>query len=154
MSTHWKWKVLGLAACLIITGCHPGPANMMDVDLDTRHEQIGFGQLYQAYAMATKINRGVPPRRTAELMLQDTRPEKLARVRPEKLARIRPETLQALKNGFLVVVWGVEQDEASKAVLAYEKNALKQGGQVLLANGGIKFMTASELLAALKGAGS
>jgi hypothetical protein len=138
MSTDWKWKVLGLAACLLITGCHPGTENMIDLDPGTRHEQIGLGQLYQTYAMATKINGGVPPRRFSDL---------------KQLGRIHPETLKSLRNGAVIIVWGVEQDAASAAILAYERNAPKQGGQVLTANGNIGHMTAPELLTALKSRG-
>jgi hypothetical protein len=56
---------------------------------------------------------------------------------------------QALQSGQYVAVWGVTADD-SRTVLAYQKDATKQGGAVLMADGSVKNMSADELQAALK----
>ena len=55
-----------------------------------------------------------------------------------------------VKNGEIVVYWGVGFSKDSEQVLAYDKKAETDGGPVLLRNGTVKKMTSAEFKAAPK----
>jgi hypothetical protein len=62
---------------------------------------------------------------------------------------------QDLRSGEIGCVWGTilsTAANASSAVLAYEKKAATEGGWVLMQDGKVKRMTASEFQAAPKAA--
>jgi hypothetical protein len=67
-----------------------------------------------------------------------------------------PQAAQALNSGELVVVWGVDLGQLSKAnqtasvVLVYEAAVPTSGGQVAMADGSVRQMTAAEFAAAPK----
>jgi hypothetical protein len=75
---------------------------------------------------------------------------------PSKLEDLRqyidslPTSWEKLEKGEYVVLWGVGLAPGSQAVLAYEKDAPAQGGNVLLRDGTVKQMTAQEFQAAPK----
>lgn len=77
-------------------------------------------------------------------------------------AEVTPEGVNAVKNGDVVVIWGVKLDDLSiegdgdsaDEVLAYEKATPEQGGYVLMKNRDIRKMTADEFKAAPKAAGT
>ena len=82
-----------------------------------------------------------------------------APTKPADLARyesIYSVGYQAVKSGEVVVVWGAKmagEGEAATApanVIAYEKKAPTEGGWVLLQNGNVKEMTASQFNSAPK----
>ena len=62
-----------------------------------------------------------------------------------------PRGYQAVKAGTIVVVWGVrmpQQGQGGTGVIAYEKKAETEGGAVLLENGEVKNLSASEFASA------
>jgi hypothetical protein len=95
-------------------------------------------QLKDIYEMHTQFvkSEGKPPKAVADLANPQNAP-------------LYPATVQALKEGKLVVVWGVSAKDGG-TVLAYEKDAVANGGSVLMADGSIKTMSADELKAAKK----
>jgi hypothetical protein len=109
-------------------------------DPETMRKQSEMGEIYDSYRMFSKTNQR-PPKQISELM--------------QKQYQVAYSVgLTALKNGQYVAVWGVDvYGKDGGTVLAYEKNADKEGGAVLMANGTIKQMTADELQAALKSKG-
>lgn len=77
-------------------------------------------------------------------------------------ADVMPEGVNAVKNGDVVVIWGVKLEDLSPEgtgdsadeVLAYQKEVPDSGGYVLMKNRRIKHMTADEFKAAPKAAGT
>lgn len=75
---------------------------------------------------------------------------------PTQPAQLKPYEIQApmgaraLQDGKYIVVWGIK-DKSSSIVLAYPKDALTQGGTVIMADGTIKKMSAGEVQALAKG---
>jgi hypothetical protein len=78
---------------------------------------------------------------------------------PKKLADLQPYApvygsgVMALERDKCVVVWGADfskTPDASKTILAYEKEAPEKGGYVLMQDGTVKEMTAQEFQAAPK----
>lgn len=55
-----------------------------------------------------------------------------------------------VKNGEIVVYWGVGYSKSGNQILAYDKKAETEGGPVLLRDGTVKTMTAAEFKAAPK----
>ena len=82
-------------------------------------------------------------------------PTKLADLTTQEMQNATPQGFTALKSGKYVVVWGVPMTNGmaggdAGTVLAYEKEAPTSGGKVLMANGDVKKLSASELSAKLK----
>jgi hypothetical protein len=76
-------------------------------------------------------------------------PSQLADITSQKdFEVVHPSAMRGLKQGKYVIVWGV-QGQDSGTVLAYEKEALTNGGGVLMANGTVRQMSAYALKAAL-----
>lgn len=124
-------STLGLVGLLVSPlGCGKGKS----VDPEVQRRTAELGEVYEMFTMYAKKNQR-PPKQVADL-------------RP--FQEIAPVGFQALKNGQYVAVWGVSPIQGSGEVLAYEKDAPKQGGTVLLADGSIKTMSADELQGALK----
>jgi uncharacterized protein (DUF2236 family) len=64
-----------------------------------------------------------------------------------------PTAFERIKQGDYVVAWGVARSTAAglaNQILVYEKNAPTAGGAVLLRDGTVKQMTASEFAASPK----
>jgi hypothetical protein len=109
-------------------------------DPETMRKQAELGEIYDSYTMFAKKNQR-PPKQISELMQKEYQ-------------AVYSVGLSALKSGQYVAVWGVDVNgKDGGTVLAYEKNAAKEGGAVLMANGTIKQMTADELQSALKSKG-
>jgi hypothetical protein len=92
-----------------------------------------LAEIYECYSMHIKSNQR-PPKQLSDL---------------KGYRGINPAGIDALEKGDYIAVWGVNEKDP-KTVLAYEKDAPKQGGAVLMADGTIKTMTADELQAAIK----
>jgi hypothetical protein len=75
-------------------------------------------------------------------------PHQLSDLTGSRYEGIAPTAVAELKKGNLIVVWDLQGKDASK-VLAYEKQALTQGGSVLMADGSMREMSADELRAAV-----
>jgi hypothetical protein len=103
------------------------------VEPETQRRNSELAEIYDSYTMYAKKNQR-PPKQVSDL---------------KDYEGINPIGIQALKDGRYVAVWGVSSRDAG-TVLAYEKDAPKQGGAVLMASGDIKNMSADELQAALK----
>lgn len=58
--------------------------------------------------------------------------------------------LPLIRSGEIVVVWGVGYSSGSNQILAHGKDAASNGGPVLLRNGTVKEMTATEFAASKK----
>jgi hypothetical protein len=61
-----------------------------------------------------------------------------------------PGALPKIRDGQIVVVWGIGYSPGSTQVLAYAKDVPASGGSVLLRNGTVKDMSADEFRAAKK----
>jgi hypothetical protein len=75
-------------------------------------------------------------------------PHQLSDLASPRYEGISPHAVAELKKGNILVVWDVQGKDAGK-VLAYEKEALTQGGSVLMADGSMREMTADELRASV-----
>ena len=75
-------------------------------------------------------------------------PTKLSDLNQKQFQEVYPAGFQALQKGEYIAVWGVDINNDSGAVLAYEKDAPKKGGAVILADGTFKNMSAEEVQAA------
>jgi hypothetical protein len=124
--------LLALAALPFATlGC--GSKTADDPKTLTRRNELV--EIYDMYTLYAKRN-GRPPRNAADLT--------------KKVDQAHSAGYRALKNNDYVVTGGVDVNQDSGTVLAYEKDAPKQGGMVLMADGSIKTLSADELQAALK----
>jgi hypothetical protein len=103
--------------------------------LTQRNELVEIHDMYTLYAK----RNGRPPQKAADLT--------------KKVDQSHSAGYRALKNNDYVVIWGVDVKAGSGTVLAYEKDAPKQGGMVLMADGSVKTLSADELQTALKGKG-
>jgi hypothetical protein len=121
------------ALSLLPFGCSSG--NKAGDDLQRRKNDLG--QFFEIYMQYVKANQR-PPKQLSDLQRYQT---------------IDPVPLKVVQNGDYIVVWGLDLGKDSGAVLAYEKDAPKQGGAVLLADGTVTTMTAEKLQAALKAKG-
>jgi hypothetical protein len=123
--------VLGTLAVLV-AGCGK-PA--VDPDVQLRNSELT--EIYDSYFTYNKTS-GRPPKQLSDLNTKELQ------------AVSGGVGLQAVKDGKYVVVWGVDVSgkDAGK-VVAYEKDAPKQGGAVVTADGKVKNMSADELQAAL-----
>jgi hypothetical protein len=119
-----------LAGSLLAAGCG-GTRSVADAEAQRRKSE--FAEIYDMYMSVMKQN-GRPPKQLTDF---------------KAFAQISPVGYKALQDGQYVAVWGVS-DKGSNTVLAYEKDAPKQGGAVLMADGNVKSMSADELQAALK----
>ena len=79
---------------------------------------------------------------------QQQAPKKLADL--QALEKMSPAGFQAIKDQSIVLIYGVPPDTGSSAILAYVKDADKQGGLALLANGNVKRVSADDVKAAEK----
>jgi hypothetical protein len=119
---------LFIALSLIqLTGCgrKPEPA--------VAREKSELAEFYKVYQHFKKSQERAP----AEL-------DDLATTQYEMLY---PGTMKALQEGKFVVVWNVNTKDGA-TVLAYDKDAPEKGGPVLMADGAVKIMSATEFAAA------
>jgi hypothetical protein len=112
-----------------------GVQPITDADIAAHHAALG--EIYEAVAAYEKSHQK-PPKQVSDL---------------KEFQRTYPIGYPALQKGEYVVVWGVNAGKNGQAVLAYNKDAPKQGGVVVLANGTIRKMTAEELQSALQAKG-
>ena len=103
---------------------------------DVQRRDSELSEVYEMFATFTKHNQR-PPKQLSDL-------------NSKEFQGIYPVGLKALRDGQYVAVWGVDVNgKDSGTVLAYEKDAPKQGGAVLMANGNVKTMSADDLQAIL-----
>jgi hypothetical protein len=137
MSTSKRIPVLFLVVTtpLLAVGC--GSSNKGEGDPETARKKYDLEQIHEAISMYVKSNQR-PPKQVADL---------------KKFERMLPAGSRLVEKGDYVVVWGVATGGSPETVLAYEKDAPKKGGMVLMADGSVKIMTTDELQAALKSKG-
>jgi hypothetical protein len=132
--------VFGIQLLIVLLALALGCGGKQAGDPETLRKQSEMGEIYDSYLMFSKRNQR-PPKQISELMQKEYQ-------------AVYSVGLSSLKNGQYVAVWGVDVNgKDGGTVLAYEKNAAKEGGAVLMANGTIKQMTADELQSALKSKG-
>jgi hypothetical protein len=105
------------AMSLLPIGCSKKEA---ESDPETLRIKGELYDIYDMYTMFTK-NNGRPPKQASDLLAKNAE-------------IVHPEGVRALKSGGYVVVWGVSGND-SGTVLAYQKDAPKQGGWVIMADG-------------------
>ena len=116
--------IAALPACGSNTPVAPPP-------VDTGEALKELGEVYK-YLSAQKLS---PPRKVEDL---------------EEYEGTLAGALPKIKAGEIVVAWGLGYSSGSSQVQAHAKDAPTSGGQVLLRNGTVKYMTASEFQAARK----
>jgi hypothetical protein len=120
-----------LAVPFLALGCGGNKAGR---DPEVEHRKNELGEIYEIYTQFAKRS-GRPPKKFSDVNQKD-------------LQASNPVGFKALQDNKYIVVWGVTSND-SGAVMAYEKDADKQGGWVLIADGTPKQMTAEELHQAL-----
>jgi hypothetical protein len=121
-----------LVGAVLVMGCGGNQA----VEPEVQRHKSELNDIYTSYFMYSKRNQR-PPQKMSDIMT------------PELMGESQIG-LQALKEGQYAVVWGVDvSGKDPSKVVAYEKDAPKQGGAVIMADGIVKDMTADELEAAL-----
>jgi hypothetical protein len=121
-----------VAVPVLAAGCKGQPP----IDPEIQLQKSELTEIHEIYNQYLKTNQR-PPKQLSDL-------DKLPSVKAS------PGGLQAFQKGQYIVVWGVDIDKEPGVVLAYEKDAPKQGGVVLLADGSVKKMSAEEFKAAPK----
>jgi hypothetical protein len=121
-----------VAVPVLAVGCKGQPP----IDPEIQLQKSELSEIHDIYKQYLK-NYGRPPKQLSDL---------------DKLPSLKasPGGLQAFQKGQYIVVWGVDIDKEAGMVLAYEKDAPKQGGVVLLADGSVRKMSAEEFKAAPK----
>jgi hypothetical protein len=120
---------------LLALGCSSNDKKAGDPEAVRRNSELA--EIYEIYMQFVKANQRAP--------------KQFADLNKKQFQGMFPVALKALQDGDYVAVWGVELDKASSGkVLAYEKGAPENGGVVLIADGTVKTMTASELQGSLK----
>jgi Zn-dependent protease with chaperone function len=115
------------ALCFLLAGC--GNRDAPAVPEGTAQ----LKQLYDLHMMYVKNNK-VPPRELADL-------------NQRTYSELYPMAYQALQQGKYVMVFGVSNRDSS-TLLAYPKEALTDGGEVVMSDGTVKNMSADEVKAA------
>jgi hypothetical protein len=124
-----RFAIPVLAALIpaLLTGCG---SRVCDDPVVERQERQELAQFHEMYTFYIKRNEA-PPQRSDDLLQKED---------PVHMAGLR-----VVKGEDYVVVWGLDVKKDAGAVLAYRKDALQQGGMVLIADGSIRNMSASEL---------
>jgi len=125
---RWAFAFLIAAALIGCTGGQVGPTRPASENNPLK--EVGEVYLYRAK------ERKPPPRKLDDLIEHEP---------------ALPNAWDKLQNGDIVVAWGVGPAGGDKTILAYEKKAGTEGGEVLLRDGTVKTMTAAEFKAAPKG---
>ena len=111
----------GLFTFALLAGCGQGqPGGGDPAEASLRSQLAEIHDLVFSYS---KNHQQQPPKKQADL---------------QPFEKINPAGFQALKNQSIVLIYGVAPDSGSSAILAYAKDADKQGGLALLANGNIR----------------
>jgi hypothetical protein len=138
-----RWTRFPILACTLAglaSGCGVEEASKAEGDVRPVKD---VGKLYRMYALDHKK----PPEKPTDLQpYQDA----------------GPDGFQAVKNGDVVVVWGVtltdldleDSKDSPDQVLAFEKKVPDEGGTVLMKNRTVRRMTAEEFKDAPKAGGS
>jgi hypothetical protein len=98
-------------------------------------EERALIEIHEMYALFAKRNSG-PPKQISDLVTKE-------------FEISCPEGWRALKDGKYIGVYGVAGTDSS-TLQAYAKDVPTQGGQVLMADGTIRTMTAEEFKTAKK----
>jgi hypothetical protein len=129
-------SVLRIIFGFLLVGAVPvlaaGCGGQAAVDPKVHRSKAELGEFYEVYMTYAKNNQR-PPKGASDL---------------KQYQKLYPTGMQAVQKGDYVVVWGTPTG-SSETVLAYEKDAPKQGGAVLMADGTIKQMSAEDLQSAL-----
>jgi hypothetical protein len=133
--------VAALLVAGIASGCGGDPNKTAEEIALVRPVQ-DVGELYRMFM----LDRKKPPAGVADFL---------------PLQEAHPDACRAVKDGSVVVVWGVnltdlaqeESKDSHDEVLAYEKKVPDEGGTVLMKDRTIRRMTADEFRAAPKAGG-
>ncbi len=114
----------------MVVGCGMGG----DPEFEIQKSELG--SIYQIHRQYVKNNER-PPTELAEL---------------KQYEPIQPMGMRVLREGKYQLVWGVDARDGG-TILAYETDAKDKGGAVLMADGKVKKMSASQFQAAFKDKG-
>ena len=111
-----------------LTGCGGGSGDGGEDAEGIKKTQ--FTQIYDIVTVYAKKHQQQPPKSLSDL---------------QQFELINPVGVRALKDNAIVLNFGVIPNKGSSAILAYEKDADKQGGLALLADGNVKKLSADEM---------
>jgi hypothetical protein len=123
------WAVVVAAGLGLAAGCGSSPSGTAMDEGKAALEDLG--EMLKSLAAENRK----PPAKLAEL---------------EAVEPMIPIAGPAVRNGDVVYLWGTAYAEGGAQVAAYEKKVPAEGGLVLLQDGTVKSMTASEFQAAPK----
>jgi hypothetical protein len=92
-----------------------------------------LAQIHELLVTYAKSHQQQPPKTLADL---------------QKFEKINPLGIRALKDQSIILLYGLASDGGPSTILAYEKDADKNGGLALMANGAVKKVSADEVKAA------
>jgi len=122
------------AVSLFALGCNKQSDQGDDSEKARRKGELA--EIYDVYTTYVKKNQKPP--------------QKLADLTQKEQQNLAPGATRALQSEEYVVVWGADTNTKDGAVLAHQKAAATDGGWVLLHDGTVKHMSASEFNAAPK----
>ena len=131
--TKQPLRLLALAALpLLALGC-----GGQSEDPDTLNRKAELAEIYDMYALYQKNHPTEhPPQGVSDLT--------------DRNDPVHAMGMRVLTNGEYHVVWGLDvRGKDSGRVLAYEKDALTQGGWAVTTDGSIRKMSAEDLKAAI-----
>lgn len=123
------FRVIVLTFIGVISGC--GDSKKADVGSNPKDPLEDLGQMLKSMA----DERRQPPAKLADL---------------ESVEPMIPLAGPLIRSGELIYLWGAGYSPDSKKVVAYERKATTEGGWVLLQDGTVQEMSASELASATK----
>lgn len=124
------WSVIVVAGVGLVAGCG-GSQTSRPVSEERKAALEELGQMLKSLADEGKK----PPARMAEL---------------EPVEPLIPTASPAIRSGEIVYLWGSGYVAGGNQVVAYEKVAETEGGHVLLQDGTVKHLSASEFQSAAK----
>ncbi len=144
MLPQGELRITTFAAVISLSAIGCGEANPPMTDTAIKDRSIK--QVGQIYVNFIRDNHK-PPKNVADF---------------KRYAQMAPGAYQAVSSGDVKVIWGVKLDDLTEEgtndsaaeVLAYDKEAPTEGGNVLLKNRTVRRMTADEFKAAPQAAGS
>lgn len=123
------FRVIVLTFIGVISGC--GDSKKADVGSNPKDPLEDLGQMLKSIA----DERRSPPAKLADL---------------ESVEPMIPLAGPLIRSGELIYLWGAGYSPGSKKVVAYERKATTEGGWVLLQDGTVQELSASELASATK----
>jgi hypothetical protein len=128
----WRTSQVCLIAAAVsvgLVGCGGGKVGPQGDPMEAK-KMAQLSDVHDLVAAFVKRHNQQAPKQASDLTKDD---------------KISPGAVTAIKDGSIVIVYGVPTSDDSTAVLAYEKDADKNGGFALLASGEVKKMAAGEI---------